>query len=100
MQYNDSYNEVIVSFANNIHTPEGGMHETGFKTGLTRVLNAYGHKKGILKDDDKPLRRGRARGPHRRHLRQAHGPQFEGQTKAKLGNAEMRTLVTASCPTS
>lgn len=49
LQYNDSYNEVIVSFANNIHTPEGGMHETGFRTALTRVLNAYGTKVGILK---------------------------------------------------
>jgi DNA gyrase subunit B len=53
MQWNDSYNEVIVSFANNIHTPEGGMHETGFKAALTRVLNAYGKKKGYIKGDDK-----------------------------------------------
>ncbi|MBQ2154163.1 MAG: DNA topoisomerase IV subunit B, partial [Oscillospiraceae bacterium] len=53
MQYNDGYNEVMVSFANDIHTPEGGMHETGFKTALTRVLNAYGVKYGIIKGEDK-----------------------------------------------
>ena len=50
LQYHDGYNETIVSFANNIHTPEGGMHETGFKTALTRVLNAYGMKTGVIKD--------------------------------------------------
>ena len=53
LQYNDSYNEVIVSFANNVHTPEGGMHEEGFKRALTNVLNAYGKKIGVLKNDDK-----------------------------------------------
>ena len=52
MQYNDGYNEVLVSFANNIHTPEGGMHETGFKAALTRVLNAYAKKANLLKDVD------------------------------------------------
>ena len=51
LQYNDSYNETLVSFANDIHTPEGGMHETGFKTALTRVLNAYGTKTGVIKTD-------------------------------------------------
>ena len=72
LQYNDSYNEVIVSFANNIHTPEGGMHETGFRTALTRVLNAYGTKVGILKKRRQALRRGLPRGHDRDHLRQAH----------------------------
>ena len=51
MQYNDGYTDTILSFANNIHTPEGGMHETGFKTALTRVLNTYGMKNGIIKTD-------------------------------------------------
>ena len=94
MQYSDSYNEVIVSFANNVHTPEGGMHETGFKAALTRVLNAYGLKTGQLKSSDDKLS-----GEDCREgltcvisvkLTEA---QFEGQTKAKLGNSEMRTLV-------
>ena len=53
LQYNDSYNEVIVSFANNVHTPEGGMHEEGFKRALTNVLNAYGKKANLLNGDDK-----------------------------------------------
>ncbi len=53
LQYTESYNELILSFANNIHTPEGGMHETGFKTALTRVLNDYGRKINLLKNDDK-----------------------------------------------
>ena len=53
LQYNDGYNENILSFANNIHTPEGGMHEEGFKRALTNVLNAYGHKMKILKDEEK-----------------------------------------------
>ena len=53
MQYNDSYNELILSFANNIHTTEGGFHETGFKNSLTRVMNDYGHRFKLLKEDDK-----------------------------------------------
>lgn len=56
MQYNDGYNETMVSFANDIHTPEGGMHETGFKTALTRVLNAYGTKFGLIKNGRQGLR--------------------------------------------
>ena len=94
IQYTDSYNELMQSFANNIHTPEGGMHETGFKTALTRVINDYARKYGQLKDADKNLS-----GEDVREgltcvisvkLTEA---QFEGQTKTKLGNAFMRTLV-------
>jgi DNA gyrase subunit B len=93
MQYNDSYNELILSFANNIHTVEGGTHEDGFKQALTRVLNDYARRYNILKDDD------RLKGEDVREgllaivsvkLTEA---QFEGQTKAKLGNTSMRTLV-------
>ena len=93
LQYNDSYNEVIVSFANNIHTPEGGMHETGFRTALTRVLNAYGAKVGILKNDDKLSGEDCREGMTAIISVKLTEPQFEGQTKAKLGNSEMRTLV-------
>ena len=93
LQYNDSYNEVIVSFANNIHTPEGGMHETGFRTALTRVLNAYGTKVGILKNDDKLSGEDCREGMTAIISVKLTEPQFEGQTKAKLGNSEMRTLV-------
>ena len=93
LQYNDSYNEIIVSFANNIHTPEGGMHETGFRTALTRVLNAYGTKTGILKNDDKLSGEDCREGMTAIISVKLTEPQFEGQTKAKLGNSEMRTLV-------
>ena len=93
LQYNDSYNEVIVSFANNIHTPEGGMHETGFRTALTRVLNAYGTKAGILKNDEKLSGEDCREGMTAIISVKLTEPQFEGQTKAKLGNSEMRTLV-------
>ncbi len=93
LQYNDSYNEIIVSFANNIHTPEGGMHETGFRTALTRVLNAYGTKVGILKNDDKLSGEDCREGMTAIISVKLTEPQFEGQTKAKLGNSEMRTLV-------
>ena len=94
IQYTDGYNELMQSFANNIHTPEGGMHETGFKTALTRVINDYARKYNQLKDNDKNLS-----GEDVREgltcvvsvkLTEA---QFEGQTKTKLGNAFMRTLV-------
>ena len=94
LQYNDGYNVTILSFANNISTTEGGMHETGFKTALTRVINDYGRKYKMLKDDDKNLS-----GEDVREgitavisvkLREA---QFEGQTKTKLGNSYIRTLV-------
>ena len=93
LQYTDSYNEIIVSFANNIHTPEGGMHETGFKTALTRVLNAYGKKVGTLKEGDSLSGEDCREGMTAIISVKLTEPQFEGQTKAKLGNSEMRTLV-------
>ena len=93
LQYNDGYNEVIVSFANNIHTPEGGMHETGFKAALTRALNAYGKKSGILKEGDSISGDDSREGLTAVISVKLTNPQFEGQTKAKLGNSEMRTLV-------
>jgi len=93
LQYNDSYNEIIVSFANNIHTPGGGMHETGFKTALTRVINAYGKKAGILKDGESLSGEDCREGMTAIISVKLTEPQFEGQTKDKLGNSEMRTLV-------
>ncbi len=93
LQYNDGYNSNIVSFANNIHTPEGGMHETGFKMALTRVLNAYGTKSGALKGEDKVSGDDCLEGITAIISVKLTEPQFEGQTKAKLGNSEMRTLV-------
>ncbi len=94
LQYNDSYVETILSFANNIHTPEGGMHETGFKTALTRVLNAYGIKNGIIKTDaDKVSGEDCREGISCIISVKLTDAQFEGQTKAKLGNAYIRTLV-------
>ena len=95
LQYNDGYNEVIVSFANNIHTPEGGMHETGFKAALTRALNSYGKKSGILKEGDSISGEDSREGLTAVISVKLTNPQFEGQTKAKLGNASMRTLVDA-----
>lgn len=94
LQYNDSYNEVILSFANNIHTTDGGTHEEGFKRALTTVMNDYARRFNILKENDKNLS-----GEDVREgltaiisvkLKEA---QFEGQTKAKLGNTEIRTMV-------
>ncbi len=94
MQYTDSYSEVIMSFANDIHTIDGGTHETGFKSGLTRVINDYARKNNLLKEKDQNLS-----GEDTREgltaiisvkLTEA---QFEGQTKTKLGNSEARTLV-------
>lgn len=94
LQYNDSYNENLLTFANNIHTTDGGTHEEGFKRALTRVMNDYARKFGKLKDNDKNLS-----GEDVREgitaiisvkLKEA---QFEGQTKAKLGNTEVRTMV-------
>ncbi len=93
MQYNDGYNENLVSFANNIHTPEGGMHETGFKAALTRALNAYGRQKNILKEGDSISGEDCREGLTAVISVKLTNPQFEGQTKAKLGNSEMRTLV-------
>ena len=93
LQYNDSYNEIILSFANNIHTPEGGMHETGFKSALTRVLNAYGQRMGILKNEEKVSGEDCREGLTAVISVKLTDAQFEGQTKAKLGNSEIRTLV-------
>ncbi|MBQ4322184.1 MAG: DNA topoisomerase (ATP-hydrolyzing) subunit B [Oscillospiraceae bacterium] len=93
IQYNDGFHTDIISFANNIHTPEGGMHETGFKTALTRVLNAYGIKIGLLKPEDKVSGDDCLEGIAAIVSVKLTNPQFEGQTKAKLGNSEIRTLV-------
>ena len=93
IQYNDGYNEFLLSFANDVHTPEGGMHETGFKTALTRVLNAYGMKNGIIKGDDKVSGEDCREGITAIISVKLTDAQFEGQTKAKLGNAYIRTLV-------
>ncbi len=94
LQYNDSYNETILSFANNIHTPEGGMHETGFKTALTRAINAYGMKNGLIKSDAEKVGGEDCReGLSCIISVKLTDAQFEGQTKAKLGNAYIRTLV-------
>ena len=93
IQYNDGYNEFMLSFANDVRTPEGGMHETGFKTALTRVLNAYGVKNGIIKGDDKVSGEDCREGITAIISVKLTDAQFEGQTKAKLGNAYIRTLV-------
>ena len=93
VQYNDGYNEFILSFANEVNTPEGGMHETGFKTALTRVLNNYGVKNGIIKGDDKVTGEDCREGITAIISVKLTDAQFEGQTKAKLGNAYIRTLV-------
>ncbi len=96
MQYNDGYNENILSYVNNIHTKEGGTHEVGFKTALTRVANDYAHRLNILKDNDANL----AGEDIREGLTcvisaKVSEPQFEGQTKTKLGNTEVRGIVDA-----
>ena len=93
LQYNDGYQENILSFANNVHTPEGGMHETGFKAALTRVLNAYGLKVGLIKEGDKVSGEDVREGITAVISVKLTEAQFEGQTKAKLGNAYIRTLV-------
>ncbi len=93
IQYNDGYNELLMSFANDVRTPEGGMHETGLKTALTRVLNAYGMKNGIIKGDDKVSGEDCREGITAIISVKLTDAQFEGQTKAKLGNAYIRTLV-------
>ena len=95
LQYNDSYSEIIVSFANNVHTPEGGMHEEGFKRALTNALNAYGRKSKLLKEDDKITGDDYREGLTCIISVKLTEAQFEGQTKAKLGNSEIRTLVNA-----
>ncbi len=93
IQYNDGYNEFLLSFANEVNTPEGGMHETGFKTALTRVLNNYGLKNNIIKGDDKVSGEDCREGITAIISVKLTDAQFEGQTKAKLGNAYIRTLV-------
>ena len=94
LQYNDSYNELLMTFANNMNTIEGGTHETGFKSGLTKVLNDYARKAGILKDSDKNLSGEDVReGICAIVSVKLEDAQFESQTKAKLGNSEIRTLV-------
>ena len=93
IQYNDSFQENILSFANDVRTPEGGMHETGFKTALTRVLNAYGAKNNLIKGDDKVSGEDCREGITAIISVKLTDAQFEGQTKAKLGNAYIRTLV-------
>ena len=96
MQYSeDSFSEIIVSFANNVHTPEGGMHEEGLKRALTTVLNAYGKKANIFKGEEKVSGDDCREGLTCVISVKLTEAQFEGQTKAKLGNSEMRTLVNA-----
>ena len=95
MQYHDGYNETIVSFANNVRTPEGGMHEEGFKRALTNVLNNYGHRTKMLKDDEKISGDDCREGLTCVISVKLTEAQFEGQTKSKLGNSEVRTLVNA-----
>ncbi|MEW8960029.1 MAG: toprim domain-containing protein, partial [Moorella sp. (in: firmicutes)] len=96
LQYNDGYNELILSYANNINTTEGGSHEIGFKTALTRVINDYARKFNILKENENNLagediREGLTAVISVKVLE----PQFEGQTKTKLGNTEVRGIVDA-----
>ncbi len=93
-QYTTAYSETLISFANNIHTTEGGTHETGFKTAITRVINDYGKKFNILKDKDKPLTGEDVREGLTAIISvKLVEAQFEGQTKTKLGNSEMRSFV-------
>ncbi len=94
LQYNDGYNECVMTFANNMNTIEGGTHETGFKSGLTRVINDYARRNGILKDSDKNLSGEDVReGLCAIVSVKLENAQFESQTKAKLGNSDIRTLV-------
>ena len=94
LQYNSSYNELLLSFANNVNTPDGGTHEEGFKNSLTRVFNDYGRSHGLLKDKDENLSGADVReGLICVISVKLQEAEFEGQTKAKLGNTEIRTLV-------
>ena len=95
LQYNDGFHETVVSFANNVHTTEGGMHEEGFRYALTKALNNYGKKIKVLKEDEKLSGEDCREGITCVISVKLEEPQFEGQTKTKLGNAEMRTLVNA-----
>ncbi|MBR5943060.1 MAG: DNA topoisomerase (ATP-hydrolyzing) subunit B [Clostridia bacterium] len=94
MQYNDGYTELVLSFANNVNTIEGGTHETGFKTALTKVLNAYGRKFNLIKENEKDLSGEDVREGITAVISvKLQDAQFEGQTKTKLGSSEMRTMV-------
>ncbi len=94
LQYNDSYTEALLTFANNINTVEGGTHEVGFKTALTKVFNDYGRKYGIIKESEKNLSGEDVReGLSAVVSVKLTEAQFEGQTKGKLGNSEMRTVI-------
>lgn len=94
LQYNDSYTENIYSFANNIHTHEGGTHESGFKSALTRIINDYARKTGMIKDNDSNLTGDDVREGLTAIISvKIPEPQFEGQTKTKLGNSEVRGIV-------
>ncbi|MED3561111.1 DNA topoisomerase (ATP-hydrolyzing) subunit B [Bacillus xiapuensis] len=96
LQYNEGYTESIYSFANNIHTYEGGTHESGFKTALTRVINDYARKNGLIKEADANLSGEDVREGLTAIVSIKHpDPQFEGQTKTKLGNSEVRTITDA-----
>jgi len=94
-QYNDSYNELVLSFANNIHTVDGGMHETGFKNALTKVFNEYGKKFGLLKDGDKLAGEDVREGITAIISVKLENCEFEGQTKGKLGNPEVKPFIEA-----
>ena len=97
MQYTDNYNETMLSFANNVHTVDGGTHETGFKTALTRVFNDYGRKYSILKDGDKKLSGDDVREGLTAVISvKLTEAQFEGQTKGKLGNTDITQLVSTT----
>ncbi|CRK82440.1 DNA gyrase subunit B [Neobacillus massiliamazoniensis] len=96
LQYNEGYTESIYSFANNIHTYEGGTHESGFKTALTRVINDYARKNGLIKENDTNLSGEDVREGITAIISIKHpDPQFEGQTKTKLGNSEVRAITDA-----
>ncbi len=93
LQYNDSYNETVYSYANNINTEEGGTHLVGFRNSLTKIINDYGHKFGLLKENEKLSGDDVREGLTAIISVKLTDPQFEGQTKTKLGNSEMRGLV-------
>ncbi len=93
MQYNDSYNEVVYTYANNINTEEGGTHLVGFKNALTKVINDYAHKQNLIKEEEKLSGEDVREGITAIVSVKLTDPQFEGQTKTKLGNSEMRTFV-------
>lgn len=98
LQYQSSYNESIYTYANNIHTKEGGTHEQGFKASLTRLINDYARRTGLLKENENNFSGDDVREGLTAILSvKMHDPQFEGQTKTKLGNTEMRSAVDTVC---